>query len=195
MYNGHNILKRGMLVMSAVALGGIIAYTYKAHAPVGTQDDYYVYMFNDDERDIKDIEATFQDDFYWLTTRDTYDVRAMLTHRTSEFTDQTQYNNMFIYVMREKATQAFIGFVAFFKVSFYKGQILFVSVNKAFRGKGYGQKLTEYALAQMKKMGMVKATLFTRIDNKAARRLYERMGFKLTSLVGNVGVYYDMYLN
>lgn len=180
--------------MSAVIVGGIIAYTLNHHASC-TNDDFYIYTFNDDERDIQDIEATFQDDFYWLTTRDTYDVRAMLKHRTSEFTDPSLYNNMFIYIMRQRVTNAFIGFMSFFKVSFYKGQILFVSVNKAFRGKGYGQKLTEYALEQMKNMGMIKATLFTRTDNKAARKLYERMGFKIASFVGNFGLYYDKHLN
>lgn len=196
MYHQNNMLKKSVLVVSAVIVGGIIAYAYRPNpTALHAQDNFYIYAFNDDERDIKDIEETFQDDFYWLTTRDTYDVRAMLKYRTSEFSDPSLYNNMFIYVMRQKATDVFIGFMSFFKASFYKGQILFVSVNKAFRGKGYGQKLTEYALQQMKNMGMIKATLFTRTDNKAARRLYERMGFKLASFVGNFGVYYDMYLN
>lgn len=192
MYNAKNWFKKGALIMVMVGVGSIITYQYR---PCQQEQGYYVYEFNDDERDIRDVEKTFQDDFYWLTTRDSYDVRAMLTRRTSEFTDPAVNNNMSIYIMRDRLTDAFIGFVTFFRLSFYKGQILFVSVNKAFQGRGYGQKLTEFALDQMKKMGMIKATLFTRLNNTKARKLYERVGFKESSRVNDVGLYYDIYLD
>lgn len=192
MYSVRNWFKKGVLMVAVVGIGAIVAYQYR---PCQQSQDYYVYEFNDDERDIRDVEQTFQDDFYWLTTRDSYDVRAMLTRRTSEFADPAVNNNMSIYIMRDKATDLFIGFVTFFRLSFYKGQILFVSVNKAFQGKGYGQKLTEFALDKMKKMGMLKATLFTRLDNTKARKLYERVGFKESSRAGDVGLYYDIYLD
>jgi ribosomal protein S18 acetylase RimI-like enzyme len=192
MHNAKSWFKRGAFLMVAIGIGSIITYQY---IPCQQKQDYYVYEFNDDERDIRDVEQTFKDDFYWLTTRDSYDVRAMLTRRTSEFCDPAINNNMSIYIMRDKATDAFVGFVTFFRLSFYKGQILFVSVNKAFQGKGYGQKLTEFALERMKKMGMIKATLFTRLNNTKARKLYERVGFKESSRAGDIGLYYDIYLD
>ncbi len=192
MYSVKNWFKNSALLVAMIGISAIVAYQYW---PYQKHEGYYVYEFNDDERDIRDIEKTFQDDFYWLTTRDSYDVRAMLTRRTSEYSDPAVNNNMSIYIMRDRLTDAFIGFVTFFRLSFYKGQILFVSVNKAFQGKGYGQKLTEFALDQMKKMGMLKATLFTRLDNTKARKLYERVGFKESSRAGNVGLYYDIYLD
>lgn len=192
MFNAKNWFKRGALIVVIVGIGSIITYQYP---PVQQKQDYYIYEFKDDERDIRDVEQTFQDDFYWLTTRDSYDVRAMLTRRTSEFSDPSVNNNMFIYIMRDTATEDFIGFVTFYRLSFYKGQILFVSVNKAFQGKGYGRKLVEFALDKMKKMGMIKATLFTRLDNTKARTLYERIGFKESSRASNVGLYYDIYLD
>lgn len=192
MYGVKNWFKKGALLVAMVGISAIVVYQYW---PYQKQEGYYVYEFNDDERDIRDVEKTFQDDFYWLTTRDSYDVRAMLTRRTSEYSDPAVNDNMSIYIMRDVLTDAFIGFVTFFRLSFYKGQILFVSVNKAFQGKGYGQKLTEFALDQMKKMGMLKATLFTRLDNTKARKLYERVGFKESSRAGNVGLYYDIYLD
>lgn len=191
MYSGKNWFKKAILLVAVTGVGAAAVYWYQTTTD---QQDYYIYEFNDDERDIRDVEKTFQDDFYWLTTRDSYDVRAMLTRRSSEFTDPSVNNNMFIYIMRDKATDGFIGFVTFFRLSFYKGQILFVSVNNAFKGKGYGQKLTQYALDKMKEMGMVKATLFTRLDNTRARKLYERIGFKESSRAGTVGLYYDIYL-
>lgn len=188
-----NIIATSVLCTGLIITGGL-AYFYLPSYTCVAKQEYYIYAFNDDERDIQDIQSTFMDDFYWLTTRDSYDVRAMLTRRTSDFTDPTLNNNMNIYVMRDKATDGLIGFVTFFSLSFYKGQVLFLSVNKAFRGKGYGRALVSYALEQMKHKGMIKATLFTRLDNKPARALYESLGFKETSRVSNVGLYYDLYL-
>ncbi len=193
MHKERSWFKKGVLIASVITLAGVVGVGYW-YATQSALQDYYVYEFNDDERDIRDVEKLFQKDFYWLTTRDSYDVRAMLTRRTSEFSNPNISNDMWIYIMRDKAADKLIGFFTFFKVSFYKGQILFVSVDEAFRGKRYGQKMTQVMLDKMKEMGMVKATLFTRLDNKPARRLYERMGFKESSRAGDVGLYYDIYL-
>jgi ribosomal protein S18 acetylase RimI-like enzyme len=190
MFIKKNVIYTSLLV-GLCTIGG--AALYHSYAQV-QQQEYCIYEFNDDERDISDVEKNFQDNFYWLTTRETYDVRAMLLRRTSDFTDPKYNNNMSIFIMRDQVTDACIGFVTFFRLSFYKGQVLFLSINSNFRGKGYGQRLIEYALGKMKEMGMVKATLFTRLDNSSARRLYERIGFKESSRVGNVGLYYDIYL-
>lgn len=194
MYKKNNILAKILLGLGLIGAVGLVYVYLPFHTSAVDQKAYYVYAFNDDERDIHDIEKIFNEDFYWLTTRDTYDVPAMLTRRTSDFTNPAFNNNMFIYVMRDKATDGLIGFVTFFKLSFYKGQVLFLSINKAFRGKGYGRELVNYALEQMKDMGIMKATLFTRLNNKPARSLYESLGFKETSRVGDVGLYYDLYL-
>lgn len=192
--NRNSALIKSLLCAGLIIAGGMTYIYIPSHTCAVAQQSYYIYPFNDDERDIQDIEKIFMDDFYWLTTRDSYDVRAMLTRRTSDFADPTVNNDMFIYVMRDKATDGLIGFVTFFKLSFYKGQVLFLSVNREFRGKGYGRALVSYALDQMKNMGMIKAKLFTRLDNKPARALYESLGFQETSRVSNVGLYYDLYL-
>ncbi len=194
MYKERSWLNKGALIASVITLAGVSGVGYW-YATKSALQDYYIYEFNDDERDIREVEKLFEHDFYWLTTRDSYDVRAMLTRRTSEFTNPNMNNNMWIYIMRDKVADKLIGFVTFFKLSFYKGQILFVSVDEAFRGKRYGQKLAQFVLDKMKEMGMVKATLFVRLDNKPARKLYERMGFKESSRrVEDVGLYYDIYL-
>ena len=194
MYKERSWLNKGALIASVITLAGVSGVGYW-YATKSAPQDYYIYEFNDDERDIREVEKLFEHDFYWLTTRDSYDVRAMLTRRTSEFTNPNMNNNMWIYIMRDKVADKLIGFVTFFKLSFYKGQILFVSVDEAFRGKRYGQKLAQFVLDKMKEMGMVKATLFVRLDNKPARKLYERMGFKESSRrVEDVGLYYDIYL-
>lgn len=193
MHKERSWLKKGALIASVATLVGVAGVGYW-YATQSAPQDYYIYEFNDDERDIRDVEKLFEKDFYWLTTRDSYDVRAMLARRTSEFTNPNVNNDLFIYIMRDKATDKLIGFFTFFKLSFYKGQILFVSVDEVFRGKRYGQKMTQFMLDKMKEMGIVKATLFTRLDNKPARKLYERMGFWERLIVGDVGLYYDIYV-
>lgn len=197
MYKENAWFKKTLLVVSLAGVAGGALYWYgtKSCAAIVSQDDYYIYEFNDDERDIQDVEKLFADDLYWLTTRQSYDVRAMLTRRTSEYTNPDVHNNMWIYIMRDKKTDQLIGFTSFFKLSFYKGQILFVSVSKDFRGKGYGKKLTQFDLDTMKQMGMIKATLFTRLDNLPARALYENLGFKESPRRDDVGLYYDIYLD
>src|SRR5690349_12970914 len=139
MNNKSSWLKKGLFIGALIGagVGSVALYWHNTHQV--DEKDYYVYEFNDSERDIKDIDATFQDDLYWLSTRKNYDVASMLLRRSSNYADPTLNNDMFIYVMRDKATDAYIGFTSFFRLSFYKGQILFVSVNKAFRGKKYGQ--------------------------------------------------------
>ncbi len=46
------------------------------------------------------------------------------------------------------------------------------------RGKGFAQKLMQYAIDDMRRLGAKKITLITRTSNTSAQKLYNRIGFK-----------------
>lgn len=183
----------GVVVIILIMSGGI-AYWYVTHkgydAHIEMYDEYYMYEFNDDERDIHDVVQLFGQEIYWLTTVKTYDVRAMLTRRSSNYTNPNIYNDMWIYIMRDAKSDAFIGFITFCKLSFYKGQFYFGAVTKDFRRKGYMRKLFEFVINKMKGMGITKIDAFTRIENISIQNLCASLNFHEQSR-DNVGIRYE----
>ena len=135
------------------------------------------------ERDTKPIVQLFDKNWYWLiaacpsedsSVRDEYSPEFMLKHRTMD-KNPANFGKLIIKVLREK--NRFAGFTAYFKISFYRGFLQFVAVDSAFRGKGYGEKLTRYAIQDFFNMGIGVVELVTRTNNIKARSLYKKIGF------------------
>lgn len=59
-----------------------------------------------------------------------------------------------------------------------EGHISNVAVDPAYQGQGIGSRLLEAFLRVMKSRGVTSATLEMRVSNEAARKLYEKFGFK-----------------
>ncbi|BEU88259.1 ribosomal protein S18-alanine N-acetyltransferase [Selenomonas sp. TAMA-11512] len=59
-----------------------------------------------------------------------------------------------------------------------EGHISNVAVDPAHRGQGIGSALLENLIRAMKERGAASATLEMRVSNDAARKLYEKYGFK-----------------
>jgi len=74
-----------------------------------------------------------------------------------------------------------IGFIAVHHVTDRPGwaQLRWFFVEKDFRGRGLGSRLLERAVSFSKKAGYVGVFLWTVTDLDAARRLYQKAGFKL----------------
>jgi ribosomal protein S18 acetylase RimI-like enzyme len=53
-----------------------------------------------------------------------------------------------------------------------------VSVSPRCQGKGYGRKLIEAGCDRARKLGHERIALLVEVDNAAAKRLYERLGFR-----------------
>ena len=130
----------------------------------------------DEKRDTQSILKMFDQDWYWLVAaqRGEYSPEFMLKHRTDD-RNPANFGNLFIKVLRDKDKTA--GFAAYFKKSFYRGFLRFVAVDRAFRGKGYGEKLTRFAVNDLFAMGVGIVELVTRTDNVKARSLYKKIGF------------------
>jgi len=137
-----------------------------------------------EERDAKDIIQLFDKNRYWLIAasphehslaRDEYSPEFMLKYRTMD-RNPANFGKLVIKVLRER--DKFAGFTAYYKKSFYRGFLLFVAVESSFRGKGYGEKLTRYAIQDLFSMGVGVVELLTRTNNVKARSLYKKIGFK-----------------
>ena len=75
-----------------------------------------------------------------------------------------------------------IGYVAFEKKG-YVGTILSIGVVKRFRRRGVGTYLMSQALRMLKEDGARRIVLQVSVKNSAARRLYEKLGFKAEGLL------------
>jgi ribosomal-protein-alanine N-acetyltransferase len=82
-----------------------------------------------------------------------------------------------IYVVRT-AEHAVAGFCSFWLV-FDEIHINNVALRPALRGQGLGTSLMRHVLREARRLGARRATLEVRASNEGARRLYERLGFRL----------------
>ena len=72
-----------------------------------------------------------------------------------------------------------VGFCSFWRVA-DEIHINNVAIRPAYRGRGLGTALMHHVLAEARRFGARRATLEVRSSNEGARRLYERLGFRVT---------------
>lgn len=142
-------------------------------------------------RDAKEILNIFDKDWYWLVaaSRENYDPEFTFRNKSHDKNPEN-FGKLVIKVLREKDRLA--GFTAYFKQSFFEGYLLYVAVDRDFRGKGYGEILTNYAVKDMYALGCNVIHLVTRTENLKARSLYKKLGFSETA-VDQVYAYYTKY--
>ena len=125
----------------------------------------------------------FKDNWYWLIASDEYDVEYFLDTKSPNKYQPEYSGTMHIKVMHAKDGK-FVGFVAYFKKSFFKGDLRFVAVKKDFRGHGYGKQLAKYATDALFDMGVLRVKLVTRTNNYPAQKVYKTLGYTQTSRDG-----------
>lgn len=128
------------------------------------------------------IHKMFADEWYWLVSdytieRDTsvHYVDFMLDNKSS--VQYEKRNDLTLKVLQEDGKV--VGFSATYKKASFIGHILFIVVDKDFRGKGYAKALVTNALEDLFAQGCIKVSLDTRVGNKRARSLYTSLGFQL----------------
>ena len=158
--------------LALVLAGSIFYFRQSSQGPVVD----FVY-----ERDVQAVLKIFHDNWYWLFPGPDYSPEYILKHRSpgQEPSRAAHRGKLNIKVMREN--NEVTGFTTYYKENFYIGRLQFVAVSSAFRKRGYGRLLTEYAIRQLFSMDCRKVVLQTRTNNHKAMRIYERLGFKETS--------------
>ncbi len=76
---------------------------------------------------------------------------------------------------------ALLGYVCFWMV-FDELHLMNLSVHPEWRRMGIGEGLARWTLSRAKENGARLATLEVRVSNEAAKRLYEKLGFKVTAV-------------
>jgi ribosomal protein S18 acetylase RimI-like enzyme len=123
------------------------------------------------------VEKVFKENFYTLTANPGHDFDLMLEKRSPNKYETKYFGKMDTYMMYDNNKP--VGFVSYYMRSSYQGLILFLAIDKEYRGKGYGKKLVQHAINALKKQGAKVVKIATRVDNKGAQRLYGQY-FKFT---------------
>jgi ribosomal protein S18 acetylase RimI-like enzyme len=169
-----------IIIVSVLGLAGFYFKNYWLDSTNSIED--FV-----DARDTKQVNQLFRDDWFLMICDEnskTYDIDFMLQNRTSS--QRAKLNDLVIKVWRENNEVA--GFLAYYKKSLYRWHLLFLIVNKKYRGQGRSKKLLKFAVDDMVARGALRVDLATRSVNKLAQSVYESFGFKL---VHSEGKYYD----
>jgi len=182
-----NLKKHALKIIAAIffvfaLIGGVTYYSLKPRSEI-------IPFVHD--RDAKEMLKIFYDDWYWLFPGDDYSPEYILKHQApgKEWYQQKYKGKLSIRVVRKEGTIA--GFTTFYKKNLYEGVVQFISVAPGFRRKGLATKLTVYAVDQLFKMGVMKVTLTTRMNNPA-RKIYEGMGFTETGRDGDEFIFYKI---
>ena len=170
MISGKRTIKAAVLVLGLV-LGGYYGYQFYQNYS-NDQGDIRSYKAGIDEQYIK---KEFQDNWYTLIANPSYDVDFMLQRKAPNNYEPQYFGKMNIKMLYHDNRP--IGFITYYMQTSYQGDVLFLVIDKEFRGKRYGEKLLNYAFAQMKKEGAKTVKIFTRTENTSAQRLYTRVGF------------------
>jgi len=128
------------------------------------------------ERDRAGVLANLKEDIYWLVEEPKHFDQEYMLRTMSPDKDPSNYGKLHIKVLRDDNQVA--GFVTYHKLNSNTGRVQFLSVNKKFRGKGYGKILLNYAVQDLFKIGCNKVVLVTRTSNIWAQRIYKTLGFK-----------------
>lgn len=170
------------LVLSSVALWFTLRHN---------QSDIRLYPF-EPQRDSQFIIDLMHANKYWLYEgpESGFSPERVLATRSSSSRPE-HYNNLTIKTLYKKDVP--IGFVAYYKLSFYIAKLLYLAVKDEYRGKGYGYILLQDAVNDMKHMGFKKVRLITRTNNQASQKLYKQFGFYQTDVEDGIVTFdYDI---
>lgn len=128
----------------------------------------------DVSKDLLPLTTLINANKFLLSERNNFPTEKFLLWRAPSF-DPSKKGQVRIDVIEVDGVVA--GFVSFYRKSATAGYIWLIAVDEHFRGQGLGKDLMEHALGELKKQGATFATLSTRTLNKAALKLYAKLGF------------------
>jgi len=174
-----NIKKSILFAVLITVLGG--AYYYWAN--------YYphIYTYNK-ERDMQQIMQIFQQDWHWLVSDADYSPQFTFTYMAPS--EKRRYlGTLKVQVLR--IHHDLIGFVAYYMKNSDLGFLLFLAVNRQYRGQKYGELLLHHGIKKLVELGAKKIQLVTRLTNIPAQTLYKRIGFYEISREPEGFVYFE----
>ncbi len=163
------------LFVCALLAGGVWSCSDRPLGSYFTQSNITPF---DNQRDMAEMLALFERNIYWLDVNpDSSLFKFHMKYRTPS-QNPLEFGKLYTRVLREHGK--LVGFVSYYMGKPTVGRVLYVVVDESYRGKRYGQKLLEYAMSDLKKMGARRIKLVTRPHNVPGHALYKRVGFRET---------------
>lgn len=159
----------GALLFACVVVGSGVSYRWYQQGSKFVFSDSSIRLYAGG-KDRAFVIKIFKENFYTLTANPQHDFDLMLERRSPNRLEAKYFGKMDTYMAYDGDRP--VGFISFYMLSSYVGKILFLAVDNEFRGKGYGKKLVQFALDQLKKQGAQVVKIATRVDNKTAQNLY-----------------------
>ena len=155
------------IILVTAALGGSYYYAFYS-------EGIYEYSCTKDK---SFICSFFKENWYWLIHDYTisYSPEYMLDKKAASQNDPRTIGILRVKTYRVKGKP--VGFVTYYPGELYSGRLLFLGVDKEYRGKGIARKLAQYALDDLKRLGVKTIWINTRSDNTAGVKLYKTHGF------------------
>lgn len=169
---------------ASILVGAVVAFFLRNGC---SRADFHVKNFNA-ARDTEFILDMFNKNWYWLVENPDFEAEFILEHMSP--TKRPEDFGKEIIKLGYLKNQP-VGFTTYHMKNFYEGYIHFLLVDESVRGQRIGQQLMNYAIKDLKHLGATLIRLNTRTSNKAAQKLYERMGFRLYKK-DDAMVYYEL---
>ena len=185
-------IKKNKKIFLAIGLIFISLFSLLIFKKLHKYNGVYEY---DKSRDKSLILNSFDKDWYWLVAGD----RAKSIFSPEVMLDTNSPNRKPIYKNKQNIKTLLInnkpvGFICYYKKSFYEGFIHILSIFPQYRGNGYSEKLVKYAMKDLFKKGVLYISLVTRTNNNASVGLYKKLGFIVDNQDDDY-VYFEMTKN
>jgi ribosomal protein S18 acetylase RimI-like enzyme len=160
-------IKKSLVVgLLLIGAAGIVYYVYQARHAVPTQG-FSIVPYNA-ARDRTFFFDEFKAHWSLLVMSSEYDIDFMLTQKAPNKREPLYYGKMDITMLCDGNKS--IGFITYYMRTPYQGEILFLDITKEYQGQHLGEKLLEYAFADLKIRGATMVNLFTRSTNFPAQK-------------------------
>lgn len=136
-----------------------------------TQEGIYPYDQKQDRAYI--LEQTGKAHF-WLIADESSGYNQQETLDTGFHTFTKARVHFFVYYKDARP----VGFISYYFDSSFFGKIQFVFVDEQYRRQGIAEKMIRFILDRMHQEGALSVEICTRLINKNALSLYEKLGFK-----------------
>ena len=135
--------------------------------------------FDNSPEQVTFLQKLFKDNMYLLVSEESdFSLDFMLKHKISHAHEPAMpLHTMKLY---KEPDGKLAGFTTYYHPYMHQAGhalILFLVIDKDARNKGYGKKMLEYVIAELKKEGCTSAELAVRVENLEAQKLYKKLGF------------------
>lgn len=135
------------------------------------------------ERDKQAVITIIQDDWNKLFTLPRFNqniVDRMLEHQhPGDMAHHTKHLTIAVLYDEERL----VGFITYYYTNASTSNIELLAIDKNYRSKGYGKKLIEYVMREVRSQGVNAIQLYVYTSNQSALQFYTHLGFSIKGTI------------